>query len=110
MSATKSTIKTNAFTAKGKARSRYGMKVLFNDGNKFYYRGDDNLVELQKQQYKNITELEGLIITFKKLRDRIGEAYLFDNAKSRGQDLLMHYAIGKVLQNNLPNPLQNFVV
>lgn len=91
-------------TKSGKARAVYTLKCKFNDGNVFTYRSDVNLSNYFKQGYKNINELDAIILKFTSLQALIFECKLFDNRKPAGEDLLLHYsgAVSKVLLNNLP--------
>ncbi|MBS1635215.1 MAG: hypothetical protein JST26_04775 [Bacteroidetes bacterium] len=91
-------------TRQGKIRATFTLKCKFNDGNRFTYRSDLNLINYQKQGYKNLTELDALILKFTSLQQRIKECMLFDNRKPPGEDLLMHYSgtLSTVLTNDLP--------
>lgn len=87
----------------GKTRAVYTLKCKFNDGKQFTYRSDVNLEKYNKIGYKNLDELEALVIKFTSLKSLIDECKLFDNRKPAGEDLLLHYAMGKVLLSILPN-------
>lgn len=91
-------------TKSGKARAMYTLKCKFNDGNLFTYRSDINLANYFKQGYKNIDELDAMVLKFTNLQELIFECKLFDNRKPPGEDLLLHYsgAVTKVLINTLP--------
>lgn len=91
-------------TQTGKTRAVYTLKCRFNDGNVFTYRSDVNLNNYQKQGYKNINELDAIVLKFTSLQGLIFECKLFDNRKPAGEDLLLHYsgAVSKVLLSNLP--------
>lgn len=91
-------------TKTGKIRAAYTLKCRFNDGNKFTYRSDNNLVNYVKLGYKHLTELDALVLRFTSLQDLIQECKMFDNRKPAGEDLLLHYSgtISKILLNHLP--------
>jgi len=93
----------NALTKTGKPRARFTLKCNWNDGRQFTYRSDDNLKILvaDKPGYSGLSEIEGLLIKFKAVKDLAEEAKIFDNTKPRGSDLVMHYVFGKVMLNEL---------
>ena len=90
-------------TKTGKPRSRYTLKCEFNDGNQFTYRGDFLLNQMADKGYKNLNELDAIILKFTGLKALIHEAKIFDNSLPAGEDNLMHFAFSKVLKSSLPS-------
>lgn len=88
-------------TKKGKVRSRWTMKVEFNDGNFFTYRSDSLLELFTKKGYK-VTELEAVVLKFVKVKGHLNSATIFDNTYSNAHSTIMDYAGGKVMLNKLP--------
>lgn len=89
-------------TQKGKPRACFTLRCEFNDGNTFTYRSDINLENYKKQGYKDIDEMDGLVLKFSGLKNLCHEAKIFDNSKPQGEDILMHFAMGRVLLNRIP--------
>lgn len=91
-------------TLTGKIRAAYTLRCEFNDGNAFTYRSDDALAKLAARGYKNVNELDALILTFTGKKNLIQDGKIFDNRMPHGEDLLLHYSgmLGKIVINFLP--------
>lgn len=111
-------LKDRVFTQTGKAASAFTLKCWFKDGNEFTYRGDSVLKEVKNKNLPLETQLEALNYKFRRLKNSIEVAILYDNTKPKEpvpeknytQDVVMQYELGVFVHDFRPklNNRSNF--